>query len=79
MYMQEVLTTEFQRKLLYSMLRIRRVEERIDGEYLKNMMRTPIHLYGPVDNYHPENRHIIHGLIRKFHESKQASAPMVTI
>lgn len=39
----------------------------------------PTNLYGPGDNYHPENSHVIPGLIRKFHEAKQASAPSVTI
>ena len=31
----------------------------------------PCNLYGPGDNYHPENSHVIPGLIRKFHEAKQ--------
>lgn len=30
----------------------------------------PTNLYGPGDNYHPENSHVIPGLIRRFHESK---------
>ena len=30
----------------------------------------PSNLYGPGDNYHPENSHVIPGLIRKFHEAK---------
>lgn len=30
----------------------------------------PTNLYGPGDNYHPENSHVIPGLIRKFHEAK---------
>ena len=30
----------------------------------------PCNLYGPNDNYHPENSHVIPALIRKFHEAK---------
>ncbi|NBW02084.1 MAG: GDP-L-fucose synthase, partial [Betaproteobacteria bacterium] len=30
----------------------------------------PTNLYGPGDNYHPENSHVIPGLLRRFHESK---------
>lgn len=30
----------------------------------------PTNLYGPGDNYHPENSHVIPALIRKFHEAK---------
>lgn len=30
----------------------------------------PTNLYGPHDNYHPENSHVIPALIRKFHEAK---------
>ena len=39
----------------------------------------PTNLYGPGDNYHPENRHFIPALIRKFHEAKQSNAPSVTV
>jgi GDP-L-fucose synthase len=39
----------------------------------------PTNLYGPGDNYHPENSHVIPALIRKFHEAKQASSPTVTV
>jgi GDP-L-fucose synthase len=39
----------------------------------------PTNLYGPGDNYHPENSHVIPALIRRFHEAKQNSAPSVTI
>ena len=39
----------------------------------------PTNLYGPGDNYHPENSHVIPALIRRFHEAKQASAEVVTI
>jgi GDP-L-fucose synthase len=39
----------------------------------------PTNLYGPGDNYHPENSHVIPALIRRFHEAKIANAPHVTI
>ena len=40
---------------------------------------TPTNLYGPGDNYHPENSHVIPALIRRFHEAKVANAPEVVI
>ena len=39
----------------------------------------PTNLYGPGDNYHPENSHVIPALIRRFHEAKISQAPSVTI
>lgn len=39
----------------------------------------PTNLYGPGDNYHPENSHVVPALIRRFHEAKVAAAPVVTI
>lgn len=39
----------------------------------------PTNLYGPGDNYHPENSHVIPALIRRFHEAKTANVPSVTI
>ena len=39
----------------------------------------PTNLYGPGDNYHPENSHVIPGLIRRFHEAKVTQAPRVVI
>ncbi|MDW2980597.1 GDP-L-fucose synthase [Rhodanobacter sp. KK11] len=39
----------------------------------------PTNLYGPGDNYHPENSHVVPGLIRRFHEAKLANAPEVSI
>jgi GDP-L-fucose synthase len=39
----------------------------------------PTNLYGPGDNYHPENSHVIPALIRRFHEAKVNRAPYVTI
>ena len=39
----------------------------------------PTNLYGPGDNYHPENSHVIPALIRRFHEAKENNVPSVTI
>jgi len=39
----------------------------------------PTNLYGPGDNYHPENSHVIPALIRRFHEAKLANASSVTV
>jgi GDP-L-fucose synthase len=39
----------------------------------------PTNLYGPGDNYHPDNSHVIPALLRRFHEAKVAGAPTVTI
>ncbi|MCC9642712.1 GDP-L-fucose synthase [Rhodopirellula sp. JC740] len=39
----------------------------------------PTNLYGPGDNYHPENSHVIPGLIHRFHQAKQANAESVTV
>ncbi len=39
----------------------------------------PTNLYGPGDNYHPENSHVIPALIRRFHEAKVNNAPSVAI
>lgn len=39
----------------------------------------PTNLYGPGDNYHPENSHVIPALIRRFHEAKEKKLPEVMI
>ena len=39
----------------------------------------PTNLYGPGDNYHPENSHVIPALIRRFHEAMQAKAGKVVM
>jgi len=39
----------------------------------------PTNLYGPGDNYHPENSHVIPAFIRRFHEAKTSNAPSVSI
>ena len=39
----------------------------------------PTNLYGPGDNYHPKNSHVVPGLIRRFHEAKINNSKLVTI
>lgn len=54
-------------------------------EYLNRQCGTdyisvmPTNLYGPNDNYHPENSHVLPALIRRFHEAKINNAETVTI
>jgi GDP-L-fucose synthase len=38
----------------------------------------PTNLYGPGDNYHPTNSHVMAALIRRFHEAKESKAASVT-
>ena len=45
----------------------------------KYLAAMPTNLYGPGDNYHPTNSHVIPALLRKFHEAKQAGTPQVTV
>ena len=39
----------------------------------------PTNLYGPGDNYHPENSHVIPALLRRFHEAKLNRAELVKV
>ena len=39
----------------------------------------PTNLYGPNDNFHPENSHVIPALLRRFHEAVQAHAPEMIV
>lgn len=39
----------------------------------------PTNLYGPGDNYHPQNSHVIPGLIRRFHDAKKNKKASVTV
>jgi GDP-L-fucose synthase len=39
----------------------------------------PTNLYGPGDNYHPQNSHVIPGLINRFHKAKINNLPTVSI
>lgn len=45
----------------------------------KYLAAMPTNLYGPGDNYHPENSHVIPALVRKFHEAKIHNDPAVTV
>jgi GDP-L-fucose synthase len=47
------------------------------GIHYRSVM--PTNLYGPGDDYHPENSHVIPALIRRFHEAKVNHASAVTI
>lgn len=39
----------------------------------------PTNLYGPGDNYHPENAHLLPALLRRFHEAKESDATRVAV
>ncbi|MEZ5504304.1 MAG: GDP-L-fucose synthase [Halioglobus sp.] len=39
----------------------------------------PTNLYGPGDNYHPENSHVVPALLRRFHEAVRSGAGSITI
>ncbi len=39
----------------------------------------PTNLYGPHDNFHPDNSHVIPALLRRFHEAAQSHAPEVVV
>jgi GDP-L-fucose synthase len=43
------------------------------------MSAMPTNIYGPGDNFHPENSHVVPALIRRIHEAKQSGDPEVTI
>jgi GDP-L-fucose synthase len=45
----------------------------------KFLAAMPTNLYGPGDNYHPTNSHVIPALLRKFHEAKQRGDKTVTV
>ena len=39
----------------------------------------PTNLYGPGDNYHPEDSHVLPALLRRFHEAREAGRPEVAV
>ena len=47
------------------------------GRDYRSVMRT--NLYGPGDNYHPENSHVVPALIRRFHEAKEKNFSEVVV
>lgn len=56
------------------MCRAYRVEHGFDA-----IVAMPTNLYGPGDNFHPQDSHVVPGLIRRFHDAKVAGIPEVTI
>ncbi len=50
-----------------------------DSHGINSRSVMPTNLYGPNDNYHPENSHVIPALIRRFHEAKVTNAFEVVI
>jgi GDP-L-fucose synthase len=46
---------------------------------LRYISAMPTNLYGPGDNFHPRNSHVLPGLIRRFHEAKLTGAAAVTV
>jgi GDP-L-fucose synthase len=57
-------------------LQVQSVRRQHSVHYISAM---PTNLYGPGDNFHPQNSHVLPGLIRRFHEAKEAGAPSVTV
>ena len=53
-------------------------EQPIKEEALLTGALEPTNLYGPGDNYHPTNSHVLPALIRRFHEAAEANAPSVS-
>ena len=43
------------------------------------IVAMPTNLYGPGDNYHPQNSHVVPALLRRFHEAREANAPEVVV
>jgi len=46
---------------------------------LRYLSVMPTNLYGPKDNYHPQNSHVLPAFLRRFHEAKEAGKDSVTI
>lgn len=50
------------------------------SQYGQNFIAAmPTNLYGPFDNFHPQNSHVLPALIRRFHEAKESGAKQVTV
>jgi len=62
------------KKSLLVMLQAYREQFGLNGVFL-----LPVNLYGPHDNFDPENSHVIPAMLRKFSEAKEISAPVVTL
>ena len=57
-------------------LQVQAVRKQFGRHWISAM---PTNLYGPNDNYHPENSHVLAALIRKFHQAKVSNTAEVTI
>jgi GDP-L-fucose synthase len=57
-------------------LQVQAVRKQYSRRWISAM---PTNLYGPNDNYHPENSHVLAALIRRFHEAVQTGQESVTI
>lgn len=54
--------------------------EMYQRQYQKNFISAmPTNLYGPGDNFHPDNSHVIPGMMRRFHEARLSGAKSVMI
>ena len=54
--------------------------ESYNRQYGTNFIAVmPTNLYGPGDNFHPENSHVLPALIRRFHEAKILNTPEVVV
>ena len=54
--------------------------EKYSSQYGKNFISVmPTNLYGPNDDFHPENSHVIPGMMRRFHEATKDNLPEVVI
>jgi GDP-L-fucose synthase len=57
-------------------LQVQAVRKQYSRRWISAM---PTNLYGPNDNYHPENSHVLAALVRRFHEAVQTGQDSVTI
>jgi GDP-L-fucose synthase len=57
-------------------LQVQALRRQYEVHYISAM---PTNLYGPGDNFHPTNSHVLPSLIRRFHEAKEAGAASVTV
>ena len=54
--------------------------ESYNRQYSRNYRSVmPTNLYGPGDNYHPANSHVVPALIRRFHEAKESNLMEVVV
>jgi len=54
--------------------------ESYNRQYGRNYRSVmPTNLFGPNDNYHPQNSHVIPAMMRRFHEAKKAGAKQVLV